>query len=101
VRRDAAGGIARKSGISEPHLAELARVTCPGEYSNDHAAATAFIDRIESLAAKIRIPTRLNQLGVRREQIPALVARSHGNSLSSNPHDIADTELAELLSSIW
>ena len=63
--------------------------------------ATAFIDRIESLVAEIKIPTRLNQLGVRREQIPALVAGSHGNSLSGNPRDIGDAELMEILSSIW
>ena len=76
-------------------------MTCPGAYSNDHEATTAFIDRIESLVAEIKIPTRLNQLGVRREQISALVAGSHGNSLSGNPRDIGDTELAERLSSIW
>ncbi len=87
--------------VSETHLAELARVTCPETYSNDHAAATAFIDRIESLVAEIKIPTRLNQLGVRREQIPALVAGSHGNSLSGNPRDIGDAELSEILDSVW
>jgi alcohol dehydrogenase class IV len=87
--------------ISETHLAELARVACLAAYSNDHEAATAFIDRIEALVAEIKIPTRLNRLGVRREQIPALIVGSHGNSLSGNPRDIADTELAELLGSIW
>ena len=87
--------------ISETHLAELARAICPEAYSDDHAAATAFIDRIESLVAEIKIPTRLNQLGIRREQIPALVTGSHGNSLSGNPRDIGDAELSAILESVW
>jgi alcohol dehydrogenase len=87
--------------VSETHLAELARATCPGAYSNDREAARAFVDRIESLVAEIKIPTQLNQLGVRREQIPALVGGSHGNSLSGNPRHISDSELAAILESVW
>jgi alcohol dehydrogenase class IV len=78
-------------------LASLARVVCPGPFSSDAAAADAFIERIESLATEIGIPKRLSTLGVRQNQIPAIVTGSRGNSMSGNPRDVSDEELSELL----
>jgi len=86
--------------VSESAFAELGRLIGAGN-GTDRAAADAFIDRIDALIAEIGIPKRLNQLGVQREQIPALVVGSHGNSLAGNPRDISDSELTELLNSIW
>ncbi len=87
--------------VSEARLAELGQLICAESFADDQAAAEAFIRRINAIIAEIKIPTRLNQLGVKREQIPALVVGSHGNSLSGNPREISDSELTELLSSMW
>ena len=87
--------------VCEADLARLARRTLPGSWSADAAAADALIDEIESLCGDVAIPNRLRDLGVSREQIPALVTSSHGNSLSGNPRDISNSELYELLEAMW
>ena len=81
----------------ETELAALARDTGTYQGPNDAAAADAFVDAIASLCAELRIPTTLSELGVRREQIPALVPGSHGNSMNGNPRQLNDAELGELL----
>jgi alcohol dehydrogenase class IV len=55
------------------------------------------LETIESLAEEIGIPRRLSQLGVTKEQIPALVQGSRGNSMSGNPRDLSDKELSDVL----
>jgi alcohol dehydrogenase class IV len=72
---------------------------CSDRLDNDAAAADAFVSCIDELARSISIPVRLRDLGVRREQIPALVAGSRGNSMGGNPREISDAELAALLES--
>jgi alcohol dehydrogenase class IV len=84
--------------ISEAELATLGRAVCGVPASeNNAAAADAFIRRIEELSVAIGIPLRLSQLGVERNQIPALVASSKGNSMAGNPREISDGELTEIL----
>jgi alcohol dehydrogenase class IV len=84
-------------------LAELARaVERPAHrddmrLASDEKAADAFIARIENLCRTIGIPQRLGEIGVRAEQIPALVAQSRGNSMSGNPRDLTDDELTAIL----
>ncbi len=56
---------------------------------------------IEKLCERIGIPRRLSQLGVRREQIPALVASSRGSSMSGNPRELSDEELSGILEEIF
>lgn len=63
--------------------------------------AEAFIRRIESLCREIRIPARLRDIGVKSEQLPALVSSSRGNSMSGNPRDLSDEELLRVLESSW
>lgn len=63
--------------------------------------SNAFVQRIEALCREVRIPSRLRDVGVAREQIPALVSGSKGNSMSGNPRDVADGELQEILERIW
>ena len=65
--------------VCESRLAELARATLEGSYVDDSAAADAFIERIDRLAAEVGVPGRLGDLGVKREQIPELVqiGRAH------------------------
>ena len=60
----------------------------------------AFIDRIDSLCRQVGVPRRLSQVGVTREQIPAIAAASRGSSMSGNPRQLCDEELAAELENI-
>ena len=85
----------------EAAMAELARRVLSLQESDDHAAACRLIEHIEQLCREIEIPTRLREVGVSQSQIPALVPASRGNSLSGNPRDVSDTELQQLLETLW
>lgn len=61
----------------------------------------AAIERIDALIDELRIPRRLSELGVRREQIPELVRDSRGNSMSGNPRDLSDGELTAILDAMF
>jgi alcohol dehydrogenase class IV len=63
----------------------------------DKQAVDALLEHIDHLCQEVGVPRRLSELGVRREQIPELVIGSRGSSMSGNPRDLADDELAELL----
>jgi alcohol dehydrogenase class IV len=87
--------------VSQVLLAELSRATCTTRFEDDATAAADFIARIDQLTAALGIPNRLRDLGVRRDQIPALVTGSHGNSLAGNPHEVDDSQLAQVLNETW
>ena len=80
--------------VSEKQLAALGQAVCA------RASADKFITCIEDLGKAIGIPEKLRDLGVRREQIPALVAGSQGNSMAGNPREVSDSEFAALLESM-
>ena len=61
----------------------------------------AFIARIDTLCERLGVPRRLGELGVAREQIPTIVAGSRGSSMSGNPRQLADSELAAELEKIF
>ncbi len=63
-------------------------------------AAEAFARDVTQLARRVGTPSRLSQVGVRRDQIPAIVRDSRGSSMSGNPRDVSDEELARLLEEI-
>jgi alcohol dehydrogenase class IV len=81
-------------------IARLSRLESDDCSQDDVAAADRFIARIDDLTKRIRIPSRLSALGVRPDQIPAIVKGSRGNSMDGNPRDVSDTELSSLLSSM-
>jgi alcohol dehydrogenase class IV len=83
--------------VSRADLAALGRATLGRPFSYDTLAAEALIERIEQICRSISIPRRLGEIGVRAEQIPALVKSSQGNSMSGNPLAIDDQELAGIL----
>jgi alcohol dehydrogenase class IV len=83
--------------VRERELADLARAVLGGNWASDALAAEAFIDKIDQLSDAVGVPRRLAMLGASREQIPALVAGSRGNSMSGNPRDVSDEELTRLL----
>ncbi len=65
--------------------------------SSTDCAATHFQTVIDTLNEWFGIPTRLSALGVMREQIPALVKSSRGNSMDGNPCEVTDGELHKIL----
>lgn len=81
-------------------LADMERLFDP-EVGIDPVAANAFIDRIESLCESLGIPGRLRDIGVRHEQLAALVPASRGNSMSGNPREVSDHKLAQILEEMW
>jgi len=87
--------------IRAHELAQLSELLVRHLGKNLDAACGALIDAVEELCEDIGIPSRLRDIGVQREQIPALVQSSHGNSLSGNPRDLSDDELRELLDALW
>jgi alcohol dehydrogenase class IV len=79
-------------------IARLASLESDERSEDDGEAADHFIARIDGLTERIGIPSRLSEIGVRPEQIPAIVKGSRGNSMDGNPRDVSDTELSSLLS---
>jgi alcohol dehydrogenase class IV len=86
--------------IARADLAALGRATLGKPFSYDTLAAEALIERIDQICRSIKIPRRLGEIGVRAEQIPALVKSSRGNSMSGNPREIDDQELTGILESM-
>jgi alcohol dehydrogenase class IV len=64
-------------------------------------AVETLIREIEKICNRLGLPRRLEQLGVRREQIPALVKSSRGSSMSGNPRDLSDEELTTILEDVF
>ena len=83
--------------VACPALAKLAGHVLDQSFNDDNEAAEALIDRIESLVRNVGIPGKLSELGVQREQIPALVQSSRGNSMNGNPREIPDSDLSAIL----
>ncbi len=59
------------------------------------------IELIEKLCRDLKIPSRLRDLNVEREQLPQIVAGSRGNSMAGNPRDLSDDELLQILEANW
>ncbi len=85
----------------EVRAAELAAIArqvydlAPGAL--DREAVDLLVERIESLCRRVGVPARLADLGIRHDQIPAIVKSSRGQSMSGNPCDVSDAQLARLL----
>jgi len=84
--------------VRQAELARLAYLLFP-----QHAAASpdqavqVLIEQIEALCDRVGVPRRLGPLGVRADQIPAIVRDARGSSMSGNPRDVPDDELAAVL----
>ncbi len=60
-------------------------------------AVDLLIERIEALCRRVGVPSRLADLGIRHDQIPAIVKSSRGQSMSGNPCEVSDIQLTHLL----
>ncbi len=84
--------------VCTTELAELAQAAFPSKVPAEKpAAASFFIEQIELMCEAVGLPRRLSDVGVRREQIPAIVADSQGTSMQGNPRPISDAELTDIL----
>ncbi len=77
------------------------RESLPQHPLSNQELAQSVLDNIESILAELKIPRRLSEIGVRREQLPALVRDSRGNSMSANPRDLSDDELTQILEALF
>jgi alcohol dehydrogenase class IV len=88
--------------VRQAELARLSQVIFDrGTASSAEDSGEYLIDQIEGLCDRVKVPRRLREVGVRREQIPALVKSSRGSSMSGNPRELADEELQRLLEDIY
>lgn len=87
-------------GVREAEIARLGEALCGRTFRTPAEGAAAVTEKVEELCEAVGIPRRLRDLGVRREQLPAIVEGSHGSSLSGNPVKLADEELGAILESI-
>lgn len=82
------------SNVAGQSSREMAKAAC---IDSDDAATEFVIQIVEHLCERIKIPKTLTAIGVSRDQIPAIVTSSRGNSMSGNPKEISDDELTTLL----
>ncbi len=78
-------------------IARVARLLIAKDFQSDEEAARAAPAAVRELCRRIGIPLRLRDAGVRKEQIPAIVKGSRGNSMNGNPRPIDDAELGAIL----
>ncbi len=83
--------------VRRSELARLWSLVDSHPVADEKEAADRFISHIDELTHRIGIPARLSQIGVGRDQVPALVKGSRGNSMDGNPRDVGDEELRDLL----
>ncbi len=62
----------------------------------DEDAREALLATLEDWTERFRMP-RLGQFGVREEHLPRIVAASRGGSMRTNPIELTDEELEEIL----
>ena len=68
---------------------------------SDATAAERLVDRIEQLCRAFGLPQRLSECGVTSVQIPAIARDSKGNSMSGNPKELSESELEQILRTIY
>lgn len=87
--------------VRQAELARLANLLFHQHASSSpEQAVQVLIDQIEALCDRVGVPRRLGQLGVRADQIPAIVRDARGSSMSGNPRDLSDDELTAELEAI-
>jgi alcohol dehydrogenase class IV len=82
-------------------LARLARRVQISDADDDGTASESLVSAVRAMAERLGIPSRLAELGVKREDLAQLAVASKGNSLDANPRAIGTPELTALLESLW
>lgn len=77
-------------------VARLGEALAGRPWPTEADGVAAALESLESLQRRLEIP-RLSALGVARENLPALVARSRGSSMRWNPVDLTDEQIEAIL----
>ena len=79
----------------------LERAIDPQPSDDDRAAAARFGERIAGVCAAAGLPSRLSEVGLRRERIGWLADNSGGSSMRGNPRELDRGELIDILTAAW
>jgi alcohol dehydrogenase len=60
------------------------------------ASAEKFADALETLMRRLGAPTRLGEVGVKSDDLPAIARRGIGGSTSANPRDVGEADIIEI-----
>ncbi|MBX7074026.1 MAG: iron-containing alcohol dehydrogenase [Pirellulales bacterium] len=82
-------------------LARAARLLTGSEATDDDAAIDGLLGELEGFYSEAEIPCWLSSLNISIELLGDLVRDSRGSSMSGNPRDLSDDELAQLLEANW
>lgn len=83
--------------VCQAEFARLGHIVYGRSPKRPVEAAEAFCAEIEGLCERVGVPRRLSDVGVGRDLIPAIVKSSRGASMSGNPRELSDAELAAIL----
>lgn len=84
-----------------PALAKYARagrILCARPQLSDSDAQQQLVGLLQQWTRTLQLP-RLGELGVSLNDIPKIVANSRGNSMKTNPVELSDADIAQLLQS--
>ena len=84
-----------------PRLAVLARrvLDLPPSLPQEEQVNRLF-EAISDLLAKLAIPRRLSEVGVRADQLPAIAAGSSGSSMNGNPREASQEDVLAVLEGV-
>lgn len=78
-------------------FATIGRALTDSYLDDPEKACMAGVEFVKELSRKIGIPQDLREFGITKEDIPVLVEGSRGSSMSGNPKELSDKEVADLL----
>jgi len=87
--------------VCQSELAQLARIAFECGFADDDEAVDFLIQKVRAMQTELEIPDCLGKLGIRRDMIPAIVRESRGSSMSGNPRQLTDAELANILEELF
>ncbi len=80
--------------------ADIGRILTAQSIEDDNVAAQAAIDYVARLKAHMGIPVDLKYLGIKPENVDALLLGCSSNSMNANPVKLDKTQLRELMMSL-
>lgn len=83
-------------GPAVEKYARVGRLLCGQAGLSQEAALTALVDELDRWTKRLGL-SRLSALGLTSSDIPRVVAQSRGGSMQTNPIELTDAELAEVL----
>ncbi len=83
-------------GPAVEKYARVGRLLCGQAGLNQEVALTALVEELDRWTKRLGL-SRLSALGLTSTDIPRVVAQSRGGSMQTNPIELTDAELAEVL----